>query len=302
MERWSELRTALYVARFGTVTAAAAALGYHRATVNRHIDALEAEIGTRIFLRHSNGYTLTEAGEDVLRVAQSTEDLTEEMMGRVRGQSGIVDGEIRLSLVTPFAGLIMGAVDAFATQYPNCRVSIDTSEHWVRLEYGEAHIALRAGQKPDHPDYVVQSLGGLGVGLYAHETYRSRFGLPASEDDLAHHRFVLPSDSERQLPFLPWIEKHIRPEMIAVASEDVWVSVEAISRGVGIGFLLDHEARARQNLHRVLSTNRAWSAQLWLTTHVDVHRTQKVQSMIKHIRSAFASFQQDNQFRQRKTG
>ena len=43
MEKWAELRTAYQVAKLGTVSAAATALGFHRATVNRHIDVLEEE-------------------------------------------------------------------------------------------------------------------------------------------------------------------------------------------------------------------------------------------------------------------
>ena len=59
MDKWAELRTAYQVARLGTVSAAAEMLGFHRATVNRHIDVLEAALGARIFIRHARGYALT---------------------------------------------------------------------------------------------------------------------------------------------------------------------------------------------------------------------------------------------------
>ena len=75
MDKWTELRTALSVARLGTVSAAAEALNIHRATVNRHIDALEDELGTRVFIRHARGYTLTDAGEDVLKDTKKTHDI-----------------------------------------------------------------------------------------------------------------------------------------------------------------------------------------------------------------------------------
>ena len=41
---WDEIRTAFHVARLGTVSAAAEALGVHHATVIRHIDALEKRL------------------------------------------------------------------------------------------------------------------------------------------------------------------------------------------------------------------------------------------------------------------
>ena len=62
MDNWDEIRTAYQVARIGTVSGAAEALGVHHATVIRHIDALEASLGVKLFQRHARGYTPTEAG------------------------------------------------------------------------------------------------------------------------------------------------------------------------------------------------------------------------------------------------
>jgi DNA-binding transcriptional LysR family regulator len=67
---WDEIRTAYHVARLGTVSGAAEALGVHHATVIRHIDALEARIGVKLFQRHARGYTATEvpAGSSIAPV------------------------------------------------------------------------------------------------------------------------------------------------------------------------------------------------------------------------------------------
>ena len=62
MDNWDEIRTAYHVARLGTVSGAAEALGVHHATVIRHIDALEGRLGVKLFQRHARGYTATEAG------------------------------------------------------------------------------------------------------------------------------------------------------------------------------------------------------------------------------------------------
>lgn len=287
MKKWSEFRTALHVAQLGTVSAAAAALGYHRATVNRQIDALEAELGAKIFLRHSQGYSLTEVGEEVLRVAQTTQSLMEGLAGHVQARHAEVDGEIRITLLAPFVGLMLAPIDAFKTLHPKCLVSIDTTEDLVRLEYGDAHVAIRAGGKPDHPDYITQSLGQVPLHLYAHESYRARFGLPKHGDDLTGHRFVAPHAEDRRLPFWPWIERNVRPEMIVMSSRDIWLNVEGISRGVGMGFLGDHEAASRKQLHPVHLTDEVWSVELWLTTHVDLHWTEKVQAMLTCIKAEF---------------
>lgn len=285
MDKWAELRTAYQVARLGTVSAAAKALGVHRATVNRHIDELEEEFGARIFIRHARGYALTELGEDLLRVAQKAEELIDDLAGRLRGASAQIEGEIKLTTLAPFAHLLMDAISEFRAQNPNCLVEIDAGEDLAKLEYGEAHIAVRAGPKPDHPDYVVSDFKRVKLNLYAHDTYVKTHGLPKSTKELAGHKFVVPQAPEGRLPFRPWIDRHVRPHMISVSTRHIWVNAEAISSGLGMGFISDQEAQARGGLRRVLPENDKWSVPLWLVTHVDLHRTEKVQAMLRCLRT-----------------
>lgn len=286
MDKWAELRTAYQVARLGTVSAAADALGFHRATVNRHIDVLEEEMGARIFIRHSRGYTLTEAGEEVLQVAGKAEELINDMAGRVRGGNSPLEGEIRITMVAPLSGLVMKPIAAFRQQHPNCSVCIIASEDLARLEYGEAHIALRVGQKPDHPDYVVRTFDRVRFNLYAHDSYVSRHGLPQTSDNLVGHEFVVPPLEENRLPFVPWIREHVTPGQIAVTSNHMWVNLQAVTEGLGMGFLSDYDVAGRDDFHPILPDNDAWFLTIWQVTHVDLHRTEKVQALLKNFNVA----------------
>ncbi|MFK7861680.1 MAG: LysR family transcriptional regulator [Granulosicoccus sp.] len=286
MEKWTELRTAYQVAKLGTVSAAAQTLGLHRATVNRHIDILEQHIGATIFIRHARGYTLTEVGQDVLRVAQKTEELINDLAGRIKGGRTQIEGQIKLTILAPFASLLMGAIADFRSNHPLCLVDIDTSEDLARLEYGEAHIALRAGAKPTHPDYIVSSFGDVSFNLYAHDSYIERHGTLKDSHSLKDHKFVLPQVPEGRLPFEAWVREHISPEMIALSSRNIWITTEAIMTGIGIGFMSDHEARQRGKLQAALPANADWSVHGWIVTHVDMHRTEKLQAMLSCIKAS----------------
>ncbi|MEM9428570.1 MAG: LysR family transcriptional regulator [Pseudomonadota bacterium] len=286
MDKWTELRTAYAVARLGTVSAAAKALGLNRATINRHIDALEAELESKIFIRHAQGYALTEVGEDVLRVAQKTTELIGGLANRARSRQAAIEGEIQLTTLAPFVGLMMSAISEFKIQNTRCRVRVRVSEDLARLEHGEAHIALRSGTKPDHPDYIVSDFGTVAVNLYAHESYVRRFGLPSGVDDFKGHFFVMPDAEDYRFPFVPWIREHIEPDMIALSSNDVLVNREAVSKGVGIGFMGDHKARLTGDCHPVFPPDQAWRIQVWLVTHVDLHWSEKVQAMLACIKEA----------------
>lgn len=285
MQRWTELRTAYQVAKLGTVSAAARALGTHRATVNRHIDALEEELGAPVFLRHPKGYALTELGEELLKVAQKTEEVFEDLVCRAKGRAGSIEGEIKLTSVLPLAKVLMKPIAAFRAANPNCQVTIIATDDLQRLEYGEAHIALRAGSKPDHPDYVVQALRRVRVNLYAHVDYIARNGTPAGLADLAQHEFVMPPDSEVRIPIWSWVYQHIAPPKVAVAANDLIVGRDAVLAGLGLGVLSEYDVEGRDDLHAILPENEAWAVPLWLVTHVDLHRTEKVQEMLGHLKS-----------------
>jgi len=280
MDKWAELRTAYQVAKLGTVSAAAGALGFHRATVNRHIDILETELGAPVFIRHARGYTLTELGQDVLRVAQKAEELTEDLAGRARGVTTKLEGEIKVTVLPPFLKMLMDPIAHFRCGNPSCQVTIIASEELARLEYGEAHVALRVGQKPDQADYVVTPYGAIGLNLYAHDSYVARKGLPRAAGDLVEHEFAICLEQQAPLPFTPWVAENVTPSQVALASSHPAAITEAVMAGLGLGFLNDLDVAGRTDLHTVLPKNDTWSIPLWLVTHVDLHRTAKVQAML----------------------
>ena len=285
MEKWTELRTAFQVAKLGTVSAASRALSVHRATVSRHIDALEEELGARIFIRSPKGYTLTELGEDLLKVAQKTDELFDDLVGRAKGSDGKIEGEIKITCLPPFTNVLMTPIAEFREANPNCQVTIISSEDLQRLEYGEAHIALRAGSKPGHPDYVVQSFGRVALNLYAHDSYISRKGMPINVADLALHDFVLPPKNESRLPVWSWVSEEVANPAVAVEARNPIVAREAVFAGLGLGVLSEFDATGRPDLHAILPSKEDWAVQLWLVTHVDLHRTERVQEMLKCIKA-----------------
>ncbi|MEU4746163.1 LysR family transcriptional regulator, partial [Actinosynnema sp. NPDC023658] len=63
------LRVLREVAERGTLTAAAAALGYTQSAVSRQIAALEHAVGAVLLERRRDGVRLTDAGHVVLRRA-----------------------------------------------------------------------------------------------------------------------------------------------------------------------------------------------------------------------------------------
>ena len=74
----SDLVTFSTVARLGAVTRAADELNTVQSNITHRVKALEAEIGTPLFERHSRGMTLTGAGRRLLPYAQRMAALSRE--------------------------------------------------------------------------------------------------------------------------------------------------------------------------------------------------------------------------------
>lgn len=281
---WDEIRTAYHVARMGTVSGAADALGVHHATVIRHIDALEARLGTKLFQRHPRGYTATEPGLELLKVAQMTEDQFAHLAARITGATSEVAGELVVTSLPGLTDLVLPTLGRLQAEYPGLRVRYVSDARLFRLEYGEAHVAIRAGGRPQEPDNVVQPLCTYFMGLYASQAYIDRHGLPKDEDDLKGHRFIGPVEPDSRAPFMVWLRDRVDEDAIVFRSNELGAMRDAVGAGVGLGFLSLLSARTDPGLIEVLPHRAEWDSTLWLVTHVDLHRTPRVQSFVKALR------------------
>ena len=286
LENWDEVRTAYQVARMGTVSGAADILGVHHATVIRHIDALEKRLGAKLFQRHARGYTPTEAGRDLLSVAQTTEEQFSQLISRIKGQGDVVSGELVVTAITGVADLLMPVFGAFQVSHPALSIRFLTDMRLFRLDYGEAHIAIRAGAAPQEPDNVAQPLINMRIGLYASRAYILRHGMPAGEADLTNHRFISTDNPDSRAPFLRWLKAAVPDSAVMFRVTEPAATEAAITNGLAIGFLAVWKASKNPDLVEIIPCKPEWSSPLWIVTHVDLHRTLKVQSFLAHLKQA----------------
>jgi DNA-binding transcriptional LysR family regulator len=288
MDNWDEIRTAMYVAQRGTVSGAAEAMAVHHATVIRHIDALESRLGVKLFQRHPRGYTPTEAGRDLLAVAQTTAEQFAGLQNRIKGQSGGIEGELVLTSLIELSHFITPALASFQTQNPGIHVRFLTGGRLLRLEYGEAHVAIRAmrlGTRPNQPDNVVQPFTRLSMRLVAAKSYIARYGHPSGEEDLPNHRFVGLDLGTARAPFNDWLGELTPSHRVIFRVEETAAMRDAILAGAGIGFFPAYQLKNHPELIEIMPSRAHWASDLLLITHVDLHRTAKVQALLSFLKS-----------------
>lgn len=286
MDNWEEIKTAYQVARMGTVSGAAEVLGVHHATVIRHVDALERRLSVKLFQRHARGYKTTEAGEDLLRVASATDDQFSQLASRIKGRGEAVSGELVVTSLMELSSWMTPLLVAFQRENPDVTLRFLTGERLFRLEYGEAHIAIRAGQVPEQPDNVVQPFYQFQMGLFAHKDYIAAFGMPSGVEEYGNHRFVGHDDAQMRAPFFKWVREVVPAHAISFRGLHADALRVAVLEAAGIGFVDLIEGRANPDLVEVHPHLPEWDSMLWLVTHVDLHRTPKVQALLSYLKKA----------------
>ncbi len=290
MQNWDEIKTAFFVAQAGTVSGAAEKLGYHHATVIRHVDALEGKLKTKLFQRHARGYTPTDAGLELMQAAQVAHERFSQLEGMIKGQSDAVEGELVITTLVTLAPRLMPLIREFQDIHPKLVVRYLAGDRLFRLEYGEAHVAIRAGDNaPDQPDNIVQHLSATKSSLFASQDYVDKYGQPSGLDDLASHRFVASSDESSRVPFYRWLNHTIDEAQISLRADDPRVAEAAVVAGIGLGFMSDDAQTRLPNLVKVAGPEPEWGSQLWLVTHMDLHRTAKVQAFSRFLKERLTS-------------
>jgi len=285
---WDELRTAFHVARDGTISAAAETLGVHRATVIRHIDGLEAALGVKLFRRHARGYALTEAGEDMLRVAGAADDAFRRLRARLREQDERLSGALAVTSIEVVSAIALEALRAFNAENPGVQTTFADGDAVLRLDYGEAQVAIRGGPRPTDRDAVVEPLGLVRSALYAHPRYVARCGPLASIDAPADHVFIGSASDRPAPPLKRWLRAAVPPESMPFRFTNSRLARDAVLAGLGVGFLPIFEAERHGGLVEMSPSRSEWDAQIWLVAPTDLRATPKVARFVAALHAAFA--------------
>jgi len=123
----SDIQTFAAVARTGGITRASEELNTVQSNVTQRVKALEAEIGTPLFERHSRGMTLTSAGKRLLPYAQRMAALSREAVLAAR-DDGEPKGPLAIgSMETTAAVRLPTLLADFYRRFPAVRLSLRTA-------------------------------------------------------------------------------------------------------------------------------------------------------------------------------
>ncbi|MGO8949160.1 MAG: LysR family transcriptional regulator [Ktedonobacterales bacterium] len=233
-----QLETFVQVARARSFSRAAILLDLAQPTISGRIGQLEAELGTRLFLRHGHTLELTEPGRSLLPYAERILGLRAEGVSVVqRIQRG---GLGRLSLgANPSCSqyLVPRLIEAYWRSFPGVHLDVRTALSRVLMEGlldGAIELAI-CSQAQIHPRARVLWSYSNPLSLVASRTHPLARKGSCSRADLAGHTILSTQAGPTHVGL-----RHILPvgsDAIALEATAGEVMTQLLLRGIGVTVL-----------------------------------------------------------------
>lgn len=267
---WDDLRVFLAVARAESLSAAAPVLRMDPATVGRRIARLEDSLGTALFIKSPQGYSLTERGQRLRDHAASAEAALRAGLEAGQGEDGL-SGQIRIGAPDGCANFLLPLVCARIREAnPGLEFQILALPRVVNLSKREADLAITVSP-PDAGRLTVQKITDYRLHLAQHRD----LAVPKRLSDLEGRPVVgyIPDMIfDRELDYLGDLGRN----GVQMASNSVAVQLQMLRQGVGVGIVHDFALPFAPELVRVLTQTLSLRRSFYLVRHADDRRSDRI--------------------------
>ncbi|MEH6422530.1 LysR family transcriptional regulator [Pseudomonas sp. CGJS7] len=287
---WDDYRFILAVGRAGSLNGAAKRLAVSHPTVFRRINAIERALGARLFERAREGYAPTPTGEEVIAVAAEIEARIGATERRLAGLDARPTGKVRLTTVEPLLqGLLVPLLAKFRRDHPGIVLEVVTDNALHDLGRREADLALRPGSKPPPDSLIGRRVARLAAAVYRPRSLRLPRG--AGADDLAGMDWLIPDGSLGDIAMAHWLRRKQYDRGAVLRANSLLALRDAAVEGMGLTMLPCYLGDAERQLVRVGPPQPAAASDLWLLSHPDLRRTERVRVFADALREGFAALQ-----------
>ena len=275
---WDDLRTFLAIARHGSLSAAARALGVRQTTIGRRLAALEGRAGARLLQKTPRGYVLTDAGEAVLGNVERIEAETLAVERRITGRDVRLEGTVRITSVESFAAeILMPILAGLRQRHPGIDIELVADVRNLSLTRREADVAVRMARL-DQQDLTVRRIGVMAFGLYASPAYLETRGPPDFAGGGDGHDVILAQPDLKGMPELDWLEAILPRAGRALQSNSRYGHRAAAQAGMGIACLARYLGDG-SGLVQLAAPTLPPPRELWLAVHTDIRHMPRIRAV-----------------------
>ena len=262
---WDDIRLFKALVNAGTVRGAGKALGVSHSTVARRIDQLEMALGVPLLSRSRGEYVLTQAGRELLEVAEEMDGSVTGLARRALGQARVPEGEVRLTMIDAMVhSPLMDALQEFSDLFPKIHLEIDLRNCPADLDKQEADVALRFTADP--PGHLIgRKVAECGVATYACSQYAGKLRNTGQGLVAKWIGFQPRSSKKKWLRHTPFPDAPVVGTLASQAGQ-----YAACKSGMGLAQLPCFMGEADDALTRLSPTRHPPQYQLWILRHPDL--------------------------------
>lgn len=249
---WEDARVLLAVLRGGSAAAAARVLRLSGATVRRRLEILAERIGAPLFEADGPPWTPTAATRAVLPTIEAMNDAAELVARAAAEEHELVRGVVRVTSTEVLGEhVVVPALAALCADHPELKVDLTLING--SADVGEALGDVAILPRPPDPDLAIATpLGRLNWGLYAHESYLSRKGVPGCIADLAAFDLIGFETSLFEPIYANPLGRAFNDPCFGVRSNNVPFHFAALRAGLGIALCQSPLAARLSGVTRVV--------------------------------------------------
>ena len=276
------MRVLVEMARQGSLSATARALGVTHATVGRRIANLESDLEQVLFIRETGRYVLTEAGKRVLELASPMSEGADSIMRAVSGLQGELTGPVRITC-TEAVGvhIVMPALKVIRQRYPNLDLILRITQQNLSLVRNDADIAIRLA-KPE----PVARIRSIKIAELAYHLYGARSYIDGRKREL--YEYIGYSEEFAQWPEAKTLDQLARGGRTAVRINHLGNRIEAARLGLGLALIPRAMAEPWPELVRVSKGAPVMRREIHLLVHDDLQNVPRVRACIEVLTEVIA--------------
>jgi DNA-binding transcriptional LysR family regulator len=289
--QWETQRAFLAVLRTGSLSGAARLLGIAQATARRRIEALELSVGVSLFIRSPAGLLPTDTAKDLISHVEAMAVAANAFNRAASADAALAGGTVRLT-----SGKLLGVevlppmLRSLRRDHPQLAIELSVSNRLQALALQEADVAVRI-RRPTEATVVARKVGDLQVGLYAAPELLTEQGTPDTVAHLHGYPLIGPDRNLLEIEFLRERGFDCSAPHAVIRTDDHLAQLAALRAGLGIG-VCSRQVAQRHGLVRVLQGQVDFNVDVWIATHQDMRKVQRIAVVFDALGGALADFLQ----------
>jgi DNA-binding transcriptional LysR family regulator len=259
---------------------------------SKHVANLERQLGVRLLNRTTRHLSLTEAGNVYYEQCSEALDILQAAEAAVGVQTAQPQGVLKVTAPGWFANRTFAdLLVAYQARYPSVLVDLRLENRFVDLVEEGYDMAIRATSEPS-PSLIVRPLCKMPFVLAGSRAYLEQHGKLRHPDDVARHRFVLPTYTNVDSVTLTGPDGAFTVKNQAVLkTNDTSMALQLVRAGLGLAYFpawIVEPELASGSLVRVLPSYTAFAPSVYAVYTSRKYMTTKVRTFIDFLSESLA--------------